>query len=68
MAPGHAWSGKPHYSLYLLPLQWLVAMNRAPGTGWFSRAVRAFLQALFSVSKKVITAFAKLAIIRLMMV
>ena len=68
MAPGHARSGKTHCSLHLLSLQWFVAMNGALGAGRFGSAVGAFLQALFGISKKVITAFTKFAVIRNMMV
>jgi len=68
MSQWHAWPGKTHCSLHLLSLQWFIAMNGAFGAGWFGRPVRAFLQAPFSITKKVITAFTKLAVIRNMMV
>jgi hypothetical protein len=68
MPQWHARPGKTHCSLHLLSLQWFVAMNGAFGAGRFGRPVGAFLQALFSVTKKVITAFTKLAVIRNMMV
>ena len=68
MTQRHARPGKTHCSLHLLPLQWFVAMNGTLGAGWFGGTVGAFLQAFFSVTKKVITAFTKLAVIRNMMV
>ncbi len=68
MTPGHTRPGKTHCGLHLLPLQWFVAMNGAPGAGWFGSTVGAFFQALFSVTEKVITAFTRLAVIRNMMV
>ena len=68
VTPRHARPGKTHCSLHLLSRQWFVAMNGALGTSWFGSTVGAFLQALFSITKKVITAFTKLAGIRNMMV
>ena len=68
MAQRHARPGKTHCSLHLLSLQWFVAMNGTLGAGWFGRTVGAFLQTLFGISEKVITAFTKLAVIRNMMV
>jgi hypothetical protein len=68
MTQRHARPGKTHCSLHLLSLQWFVTMNGALGAGRFGSAVGTFLQSLFGISKKVITAFTKFAVKRNMMV